>query len=224
MVRDRFGDAYAPGKERGRGLGLDFGLVIRYGAAAMGAVLIVTGLVLALSVFGLIRGIIESPDTFVANLEAWTTDETDEAAPVIAPPAGQVPTATAQAAPESPQPTAPVETAPESTPPTGGVEQGDASADQNAEKTPQDVLEVLESRRNQAGRAVPIRPAPRNSEFENLFGEILELIREGGMGRIAGATFIFLFTALLARIPILLIRVGVQLLAASAKVKVSAVN
>ena len=97
-------------------------------------------------------------------------------------------------------------------------------AAEDVEKTPQDVLEILESRRNQAGRAVPIQPAPKKNEFENLFEEILELIREGGMGRIAGATFIFLLTALLARIPILLIRVGVQLLAASAKVKVPTVN
>ena len=41
----------------------------------------------------------------------------------------------------------------------------------------------------------------------------------GGMGRIAGATFIFLFAPLLAHIPILLIRVGVPLLAASAKLQ-----
>lgn len=44
-------------------------------------------------------------------------------------------------------------------------------------------------------------------------------IRGGGMRRIAGA--IFLFATLLAHIPILLIRVGVQLLAATAKVNVS---
>ena len=44
----------------------------------------------------------------------------------------------------------------------------------------------------------------------------------GGMGRIAGA--IFLFAALLAHIPIMLIRVRVQLLAATAKIKVPAVD
>ena len=44
------------------------------------------------------------------------------------------------------------------------------------------------------------------------------------MGRIASATFIFLFAALLAHIPILLIRVGVQLLAATAKVKIPATD
>ena len=47
-------------------------------------------------------------------------------------------------------------------------------------------------------------------------------IRGGGMRRIAGA--IFLFATLLARIPILLIRVGVQLLAATAKVKIPATD
>ena len=46
----------------------------------------------------------------------------------------------------------------------------------------------------------------------------------GGMGRIAGATFIFLFAPLLAHIPIMLIRVRVQLLSATAKIKVSAAD
>lgn len=119
-------------------------------------------------------------------------------------------------------PAAPKETTPEAPPAAPEPKGDDAGAAENGEQTPEDVLKVLESRHNQAGRAVPNRPAPRNSEFENLFEEILELIHERGMGRIAGATFIFLFTALLAHIPILLIRVGVQLLAASAKVKVPA--
>ena len=44
------------------------------------------------------------------------------------------------------------------------------------------------------------------------------------MGRIAGATFIFLFAPLLAHIPIMLIRVRVQLLAATAKVKIPATD
>ena len=43
-----------------------------------------------------------------------------------------------------------------------------------------------------------------------------------GMGRIAGA--IFLFAAFFARIPIMLIRVAVQLLAATAKVKIPATD
>ena len=49
-------------------------------------------------------------------------------------------------------------------------------------------------------------------------------IRGGGMRRIAGATFIFLFAPLLAHIPIMLIRVRVQLLTTTAKIKVPAVD
>ena len=225
MAPASYEDPYAPRKEGRRGVALDFQSLIRYGAAAMGAILIVVGLVLAVSVFGLIRNIIETPDTFVANLDAWTKSDTAETpAPVTAPPADQAPTVPPQTATESPPPADPVETAPESPPPANEPEQADASANQDAEKTPQDLLKALESGRNQATAEAANRPAPQPKQDENIFREILDMIREDGMGRVAGATFIFLFAALLSHIPIMLIRVGVQLLAATAKIKVPAAD
>ena len=225
MERDRSNDPYAPGKEGGEDVGLDSRTILRFGAAAMGAILIVTGLMLAVSVFGVIRDIIESPDTFVANLDAWTTSEADEAAtPVTAPPAETTPTVPAQTAPESLPPADAAETTPESPPPTSETEQADPSANQNAAQIPQELRRALQSRRNQAAGTVPNRPAPQSKNAKNFFEEILDLIREGGMGRIAGAIFMLLFTALLVHIPILLIRVGVQLLTATAKIKVPAAD
>ncbi len=83
---------------------------------------------------------------------------------------------------------------------------------------------AFDSRRRAGTGPAPTRAAPQDKEAKNYFDQILELIRQGGMGRIIGAIFMLLFAMVLAHIPILLIRVGVQLLSATAKIKVPAAD
>lgn len=225
MERDRSNDPYAPGKEAGEDVGPDSRTIMRFGTAAMAAIIIVTGLGLAVSVFGVIRDIIESPDTFVANLDGWTNPKTDQAPdPAAAPPADQAPAGTAEPAQEPPSPGEAAETTPEPTPPPTETVPADANAGPSPTRSPQDMRRAFDSRRRAAGGPEPNLAVPENKDAKNYFEEVLDLIRQGGMGRIIGAIFMLLFAMILAHIPILLIRVGVQLLAATAKIKVPAAD
>jgi len=44
---------------------------LRFGTIALGILLMLVGLYLAITVFGVVRGVVETPDTFMAYLDSW---------------------------------------------------------------------------------------------------------------------------------------------------------
>jgi len=185
--------------------------LIRIGTSALGAFLIIVGLIYAIVVFGVVRDLIESPDAFVANLDAWVGPEVAEE-PAPAAVSEVVETVPSVAEPEASGEAATDELAPlPNEDPATGEEVVESGSSGNA----REVLEGQDLSGNQSSRSVPrVRREPA-TEAETVLEEILDLIREGRMGRIAGAVIIFLFVLVLVQIPLAVIRIGVQLLIAA---------
>lgn len=207
MARERSNDPYASGQDRAGGSAGGSINYLRYIVVGVALILIVLGISLGMSVFSLIHGIIEGPDTLTAHLDAWAgpsaraeqtpaqenasgpTEETPPAEEAAG--AADVPVA----APAEPTVAADAQ----STPP-----QPRGRSDQGAGQT-----------RERTGRAA----VPKRSADMGFISEVLDLIREGGMARATGAFFILLFTMVLVRIPFLFLRMGISLLTSTANPK-----
>jgi len=163
---------------------------LRFMGAGMGLVLIICGLCLAFSVFGLIRGLIANPDSLTTYLDNW------ERTPV------EIESATEQDTSEL----------------TDAPQEDTESAAQAGEAGNQGttVNNFPRGRRpggpanRRAGQ--PTRTTRSQNQWMDSFKEFTAAVRDGGMARTIGALFIFLLAWLLLKIPFMLIRMGIQMM------------
>lgn len=167
-------------------LGMGISL-LRIIGACMGLFAIFMGLVLAYSVFGMVRDMIIEPDTLSGFLDQWEINMAETAPPPADPdleaPALDAATATAASAGAAPK----------------------AEAEPRAalpEVQPKPVFHPAVQRHS---------GPPRSQDMEDL-REILRVIRSGTFARPLGAFFILLLVAILARIPITLMVTGARVL------------
>ena len=180
--------------------------LLKWVLAAVGMILVLSGLLLSLSVFGVVRDIIIAPEenmgTYFDGWELVLQSPEPEVAPVavtipataemVVPVVTEVPAA--EKAPESVVADSPVENVP------------DATA---APAKPAHPINKLRHRQ-ETEKARATDKYPSGNLFMELANKLLNTITDGHIARPIGAIFILLLAGLLIRIPFYLIRMGIH--------------
>jgi len=166
--------------------------LIRFIAGVLGAILVVTGIFLAVSVFSLVHDLIAEPESLNPYLDSWA-GTLERPAPVTETiPAEEPSEETAQEA---------------SLAPDSAVQ---ATAD-NPDAPASEPGEVPQSSQAPAAK-IPRGVGPRGNFWLDLLDRIVAAIDDGSIGRPIGAFFILLFALVLVRIPLALIAAGAKML------------
>jgi len=173
--------------------------LLRLAAASVGVVAIIVGLVLAYSVFGIVRGMVVEPQTLTGFLDVWELNMRG---------------ADSETVPKSATPSADDTLEPETAPsgkPGPAEESGVLSAPSAAGKTA--------SSASDAGTPKPVRvepkrpmPPPRDPGTREILQDILLTLRTGVFARAMGAFFFLMLILVLVRIPFSIMVTGTRVL------------
>lgn len=173
--------------------------LLRLAAASVGVVAIIAGLVLAYSVFGIVRGMVADPQTLTHFLDAWELN-------MRGPEFGAVSESATPASDGAVQP----ETASSGKP--------GATDDPVALPAPASSGKSVPAT-GDAGTPKPVRvepkrptPPPRDPSTWEVLQEILLAMRTGAFARAAGAFFFLMLILVLVRIPFSIMITGTRVL------------
>jgi len=173
--------------------------LLRLAAASVGVVAIIVGLILAYSVFGIVRGMVAEPQTLTHFLDVWELN-------MRGPDSETVPESATLSADDTLGP----ETVP-SGEPGPAEESGVLPAPSAAGKTA--------SATSDAGTPKPVRvkpkrpmPPPRDPSTWEVLREILLALRTGAFARAVGAFFFLMLILVLVRIPFSIMVTGTRVL------------
>lgn len=206
----------------------------------VGGILLMLGLILLVTVFGLVKDMIDEPSQLGTTLAAWQNElapglgapvhgdaplpesEFAQPAPEVVPMEPETPAvAPAAMQPASELAPAPVEAAAADAAPEIAPEEAPAPVDADQAKRQEMMkrLQELAEARKRNAAAAPVRPAHARPSAENDAADFIAFLREGGFGMGLAALIFFGLVAILTRIALGLVRGGITLLAAPVNTK-----
>ncbi len=166
--------------------------MLRIAVGGMGIILVFAGLLLTVSVFGLIKDIVKEPQVLNTYLDAWE-GTLGEVEPAPASP---------------PQPVQAQQPPTESTAQEEGSETETADSEETASETPSP---TDNSPNTAMANTEMIRERERPKDFLSILDRLVQAFYEGEFARPFGALIILIFTLILSKIPFSLIAAGIRM-------------